>query len=112
MSINCHNKLLLSRRDDLISLSYTIIYLIYKNLPWLNLYHDDINKFHNLIKKNKREFNNNIDNYKLSEPILFFYKYCNNLKYKEKPNYDFLINSFLFNLKNKKYKYDIIWSWN
>ena len=34
MSINCHERITMSRRDDLISLSFSLIYLHLKSLPW------------------------------------------------------------------------------
>ena len=35
-SLNCHNSLSLSRRDDLCSLGYMLVYLYKKTLPWEN----------------------------------------------------------------------------
>ena len=111
MSINCHNKLQTSRRDDLISLAYTVLYLMKINLPWANLNNDNMNKLHSIIKKSKNKFKESINKYKLNNQILYLFNYSHNLKYKEKPNYNFLIKSFLFELK-KNNSYDIIWSWN
>ena len=66
MSTNCHMKYLLSRRDDLISLSYSLIYLYLKNLPWKNIKTKVKNKskINLLIKKLKFEFCDNINYYR------------------------------------------------
>ena len=37
MSINCTKKIVQSRRDDLESLGYVLIYLAKKKLPWMKI---------------------------------------------------------------------------
>lgn len=107
MSINCHKKYSLSRRDDLISLSYSLIYLYKKNLIWKNL---KIKNIKNIILL-KKKFHEEINNYKLSSPIHFLYTYSTELKFKSKPDYNFLIKGFYNYLKLNSMNYDGKWSW-
>ena len=111
MSVNCHMKYSLSRRDDLISLSYSLIYLYLKNLPWKNLKTKSKSKLNLTIKKLKNEFGDNINLYDLPSPILLLFNYSNNLRFNSKPDYNFLIKGIYTYLKMNGMKYDGKWSW-
>jgi serine/threonine protein kinase len=81
ISINIHNGLTPSRRDDLESIIYIILELYFGKLPWANTI--DISSIYN--QKNKI--------YSLLPPFLQkMIKYISNLKFSEKPNYNFLIH--------------------
>ena len=93
MSINSHKKNILSRRDDLISLSYSLIYLFKGKLPWQNINVDSKKEKYEKVLDKKIKYLNNIlliDN--LPEPIQIIYKYSINLKFNEKPKYKYLID--------------------
>ena len=115
MSINSHNKYTLSRRDDLISLSYSLIYLFKKTLPWKNLNCSkntkNKDKLHILIKKYKKEFDNTISNLDLPCPLQVLYTYSFSLKFNKIPDYNFLIKGFYNYLKLNGMNYDGNWSW-
>jgi serine/threonine protein kinase len=82
-SLNSHNHYELSRRDDLESLCYILLYLYNGKLLWENI--EDENKIIQLKQ--------NIS----SGPtiILELLKYVRNLKFTEKPNYQYIIDKFL-----------------
>jgi serine/threonine protein kinase len=84
-SINSHNKIELSRRDDLESLCYMLVYFYSGSLPWNDIEDENI-----II-----QFKNNIiyDN-KYPIVILDFLKYIKLMKYEEKPNYYLIIDNF------------------
>ena len=90
ISINIHNGLEASRRDDLESIGYVMLYMLYGNLEW--------NELNNYI--NYRNVNGNIKVKKITIinndniPILIkeYLSYCNKLKFDEKPNYEYLFN--------------------
>jgi len=111
MSINCHNKYSLSRRDDLLSLSYSLIYLYIKTLPWKNINISNKNKLHSVVKKLKKEFNTNINNIDLPSPLYFLYTYSSNLKFNKDPDFNFLIKGFYNYLKLNGMNYDGNWTW-
>lgn len=85
-SLNIHSGYNHSRRDDLISLGYMILYLMTEKLPWMGIDGDNIKKKYDAIKKIKeKEINNTIFN--------SYFKHCYNLNFKEKPDYHLLIKS-------------------
>ena len=88
-SINSHNLCELSRRDDLESIAYSLIYLHYGKLPWQNL---KINT-NNEIKRIKILFQENIK--KNTNNVLYeFLLYSINLNFNETPNYNKIIDLF------------------
>ena len=103
MSKNSHKKNSLSRRDDLISLSYSLIYLYVGKLPWQNIKENDKKKKYDLVLKLKEKHldNKNFIN-DLPEILKIIYTYSKNLKFKEEPKYELLINIILLYCKNKK----------
>ena len=108
MSINCHNKYALSRRDDLISLAYSLIFLYNKNLPWRGI--KDKKKTYTIILKLKKDYNENINNIDLPEPLAFLLNYSTNLNFSEEPNYTFMIQVFHDFIKRNS-QYDGKWTW-
>jgi len=84
-SINSHNFIELTRRDDLESLGYMLIYFYMGFLPWNNVSNEEmIIKLKNDILK--------ID--KCPMVLLDFLKYSRSMEYKEKPNYYLIIDNF------------------
>ena len=110
MSINAHLKKSLSRKDDMISLSYSLIYLYCKKLPWQGI-KEEKTEIHNKIVDLKKNFNTSFKDYNIIEPLLYLYNYSTNLKFDSKPDYSFLIQYFYKSLKNNSYKYNGKWSW-
>jgi len=91
-SINALSGIDLSRKDDLESLSYVLIYIINGSLPWENM------KIKNKEEKIKEilEMKNQIKAEDLCsglpEEIKLFVSYINNLKFEEEPDYNYLKN--------------------
>jgi serine/threonine protein kinase len=103
ISINIHNGIEPTRRDDLISIGYLYLYLYYGNLHWSNipsnLIPTNVNNLHILNEKNayikdKKEWKNILD-YAEKSGCNKYFEYCYNLKFTEKPNYTILKNMFL-----------------
>jgi len=85
-SINSHNLLELSRRDDLESLGYLLLYLYLDKLPWQNE-RDNNEKIKNM-KKEIIYLNN------LPKFFITYFNYVRNLKYEETPDYNYLYLNF------------------
>ena len=110
-SINALKGLEQSRRDDLESLSYVLIFLLKGELPWQHT-----------NAKTKEERNQKILDKKMvitsaelceGLPIEFeeFIEYIKNLEYTQKPDYDFLRNLLMSVMKNNKLIYNYIFDW-
>lgn len=109
ISLNVHNGLTPSRRDDVESIGYILIYLFTGNLPWIDI--DDgekvsshSNQEESIERKIYEKKNScmlwSIDKDIPGEFITFIY-YCRNLEYDETPNYSYLCNLLknLFSMK-------------
>lgn len=80
MSINTHQGLTASRRDDLESIGYIILFLYHGQLSWQN--QNSISKVVEL--KQKLDYGDTIGEFVL------FVRYCRNLGFADKPNYAYL----------------------
>jgi serine/threonine protein kinase len=99
-SINTHNFCEQSRRDDLESLAYMLIYFYFGKLDWIN---GEKNSDSNSINFNEFESENNyvklqkelIDsNTNIPTQLINFYKNIRQLEFEERPNYEKYIDSF------------------
>ena len=83
-----------SRRDDLISLGYMLIYLYKRNLPWeSNFLNLNKEKYYQLIKlKETNGFKKLFKN--IPDELAEYINYSRKLKFEEKPNYDYLRSLF------------------
>ena len=84
-SIMAHNRVELSRRDDLESLGYMLIYFYLGFLPWKN------EPDEKTIIKLKDEI---LSDVRYPKVLLDFLKYSRMIEYEEKPNYYLIIDNF------------------
>lgn len=84
-SINSHNCIELSRRDDLESLAYVLLYLYFGGLKW------QVESNNNVIKNMK---NNIIQDQHVPNILTDFLKNVRALEFEEKPNYSILMDMF------------------
>lgn len=91
-SINVHNGITPTRRDDIESIGYVLLYLLIGYLPWQSIKADTREKRYKLIGKIKKE----TDLWNISKDIpgelIIFINYCRNLSFYEEPNYNYLKN--------------------
>ncbi len=96
-SINAHNCIELSRRDDLESLGYMLVYFYVGFLPWQfntsNNYTntDDYTNTTETIVQIKQSITDDI---KLPKILTNYIKYARSLGFSEKPNYTLIIEGF------------------
>ena len=111
-SIRNHKGIEQSRRDDLESVGYMLIYFLTKKLPWQGLggstKQEKRKKIYN-VKKNisLKSLCKNIP-----EEFLLYMKHCRLLKFTDKPNYRFLKELFINLFKKKKFDLDFEYDWN
>lgn len=90
-SVNSHNFIELSRRDDLESLAYILLYLYFGNLNWNTQIKEDTT-LNNIIIKNMKI--NIINDVIVPKIITEYIKNVRSLEFEEKPNYAILIELF------------------
>ena len=100
-----------SRRDDLESLFYVIIYFFRGNLPWQNLKIKSRQERFNRINYLKKNISYKILCKNLPQELYNFGTYIKHLKFEEDPDYNFLRNCFYSILKKINEKNDNKFSW-
>ena len=100
-----------SRRDDLESLCYLLLYLMKGSLPWDNINEEsEINEIL-IIYKMKQYMTPEMLFRDLPLQMINFYKYCKNLEFEQKPNYKYLKTLLISILKYLGEKNDLHFSW-
>ena len=94
-----------SRRDDLESLGYTILFFMRGKLPWMNLEHI-INEKELYLKTYSMKKFITVERLCKGLPpeIAEYFKYVKTLKFQEEPNYDYLRNLFKDLLKKNGFE--------
>jgi len=95
MSVHTNNRKGISRRDDLISLGYVLIYLQKTYLPW-----QDESKKNNIELVAKMKLEVDVDKLcdECVDEIKDYIRYCYDLKYNDEPDYEMLKSLFKKNL--------------
>ena len=83
-SVNSHKRYELSRRDDMESLGYMLLYFYLGELEWSNSNEKEIICLKECIQQNN----------KYPSVILNYMKYIKSLEFEETPNYTIIIDSF------------------
>jgi len=93
ISVNVHDGVEPSRRDDLESVGYVALYMLYGTLPWddLNDYIQDYKNVNNHMKIKKI---NLLKDEQIPSEVTTYLSYCRNLKFEETPNYEYLLGLF------------------
>ena len=110
-SANSHNGLELSRRDDLESLFYILVYFLNGSLPWQGLPGKTRDEKYQNIKNKKNSIT--IDNLCQGLPDEFkkFILYVKNLDFRERPDYLYLKNLLLYLLNKNGFEFDYNYDW-
>ena len=101
----------LSRRDDVESFIYMILYFISKKLPWMNIRAKTLGEKYKKIYKYKIEFNYRDFCKKYPQEIITCLEYILNLSFKEKPNYEYMRQLFKKILEQQKLYINNYFSW-
>ena len=102
-----------SRRDDLESIGYMLIYLATGTLPWqgISLKDHDRNKKYLEMLLLKKYTAVEVICSKLPKEFIDYIKYCKNLGFEQDPDYEYLRNLFKSILSRLNEKYDMNFSW-
>ncbi|XP_015372428.1 PREDICTED: casein kinase I isoform gamma-1-like [Diuraphis noxia] len=111
MSANSNLSIEQSRRDDLESLGYVLLYLVNGTLPWMKYLEEDY--FH---VKNcgdlKKEITTKILCADLPEEFAKYFDYVKKLEFFETPDYDELIDLFQTVYKREQFPDDNLFDWS
>ena len=101
-----------SRRDDLISLGYMLVYLFKRKLPWKYDF-NILNKTKYFETVNLKDTDGNGELFKeIPSEFIEFIKYTKNLKFEQDPDYSYLRSLFIKILNNKNLNYrNLPFSW-
>ena len=114
ISINGNKGYEQSRRDDLESLGYLLIFLIKNSLPWVNKETIKIKEKTKRLKEvYKIKSSISIEELCKGLPIEFikYIKYCRNLEFEQEPDYKCLRNLFISVLAKNEFKNDRNFFW-
>ena len=110
-SVNAHLGIEISRRDDLESLGYLVIYMLKGFLPWeLNGKNDKYKLQH--VSKMKSTITLDSLCGGCPKEVYNYMKCCKDLKFDEEPNYSYLLCQFETILKEKMQEKDGVFDWH
>ena len=89
-SINAHDGYELSRRDDIESLFYIMLYLLHGKLPWRSVQATDTSKYCAAIRMLKSGPEMKLLLQSLPQPLRNFFYHARGLGFETKPNYSML----------------------
>jgi hypothetical protein len=101
----------ISRRDDLESLAYMLLYFIMKKLPWQGVRANTLQNRYKKIYYMKKKLINDETFLSMPNEIQEFYKDIKKLKFEEKPNYNKLKEYFRILLNKNGLNEDGNFSW-
>ena len=111
-SVNALNGVTQSRRDDLESVGYVLLYFLKGKLPWQGIMIKNKEERYNKIREIKRD----IDSAELCkdcpEEFQKYIDYVRKLEYEQDPDYDMLKNLFLNALKKDGFEFDYFYDWD
>ena len=98
-SINTHLGIEQSRRDDLESIGYILVFFLKGTLPWKGSGGKSEKNYQKILEK-KLQIPTEILCYNLPEEIIYYLNYCKNLRFEDKPDYDYFRGLFIKMLCN------------
>lgn len=110
-SLNSHAGIEQSRRDDLESLGYVLIYFLRGTLPWQGL--RAITKLQKYERIHEKKVSTTIDVLCHGCPPEFaiYLNHCRNLRFDETPNYGFLRSNFRNLFHSLLFAWDFVFDW-
>ncbi|OEJ85126.1 Casein kinase I HRR25 [Hanseniaspora osmophila] len=110
-SLNTHLGIEQSRRDDLESLGYVLIYFAKGSLPWQGLKADTKRQKYDRIMQKKMEISMEQLCFGLPQEFVDYMKYCRNLNFDDRPDYLYLERLFKDLAVKLEYHNDHLFDW-
>lgn len=110
-STNTHRGYEQSRRDDLESIGFLLIYFMAGQLPWQGIAAPDAQS--KTIKIGEKKMATALEDLCKECPIEFLHymKYCRSLRFADPPDYAYLRQLFRQLMETKGYEYDWVFDW-
>ncbi|KAG7541095.1 Protein kinase domain [Arabidopsis thaliana x Arabidopsis arenosa] len=110
-SCNTHLGIEQSRRDDLESLGYVLLYFLRGSLPWQGL--KAVDKKQKYDKICEKKISTPIEVLCKNHPVEFasYFHYCHTLTFDQRPDYGFLKRLFRDLFSREGYEFDFIYDW-
>ena len=112
MSINAHHGVEQSRRDDMESIGYVLVYFMkLGKLPWMGLKTDDVRERYKMIGHIKEDITTSKLCGGINREFGTYLRYVKSLKFADRPDYNYLKSLFRNCLKNNQWLEDNVFDW-
>lgn len=101
-----------SRRDDIESIGYVIMYLLRGILPWQNMKAKDTKTKYKMIMEKKISTPAEVLCKGYPQELAGFINYARNLKFEDKPDYAYLKNLLKSAMKSNNIEMDFVYDWS
>ncbi|XP_042448521.1 casein kinase 1-like isoform X1 [Zingiber officinale] len=110
-SLNTHLGIEQSRRDDLESLGYVLMYFLRGSLPWQGLKAGTKEQKYDKISEKKMLTPIEVLCKSYPSEFASYFHYCRSLRFEDKPNYSYLKQVFRELFIREGYQYDYVFDW-
>ena len=110
-SINTHLGIEQSRRDDLESLGYVLMYFLRGSLPWQGLKAATKNQKYEKISERKIATPTDVLCKSFPNEFVQYFQYCRSLRFDDRPDYVYLRKLFRELFIREGYGYDYVFDW-
>ena len=112
MSINAHHGVEQSRRDDMESIGYVLVYFMkLGKLPWMGLKTEDVRERYKMIGHIKEDITTSKLCGGINREFGTYLRYVKSLKFADRPDYNYLKSLFRNCLKNNQWLEDNVFDW-
>ena len=111
-SVNALNGFSQSRRDDLESVGYVLIYFLKGKLPWQGIMIKNKEERYHKIMEIKRDITPIELCQECPEEFIKYMSYIRKLEYEEDPDYNMLKNLFKSVLEKNEFQFDYYYDWD
>ena len=111
-SINAHLGIEQSRRDDMESLGYVLMYFNRGNLPWQGLQAATDKQKYERIAEKKMSTPVEVLCKGFPEEFAMYLNYCRGLRFEEAPDYMYLRQLFRILFRTLNHQYDYVFDWS
>ncbi|XP_050224663.1 casein kinase 1-like protein 10 isoform X2 [Mercurialis annua] len=110
-SVNTHLGVEQSRRDDLESLGYVLMYFLRGSLPWQGLKAGTKKQKYDKISEKKMLTPVEVLCKSFPSEFISYFHYCRSLRFEDKPDYSYLKRLFRDLFVREGYQFDYVFDW-